>query len=229
MCALFLGGCATTSYEVKVRALPSPSASKPATYRFFRAAVAPGNEALDEETMRTLRSALATKGLREVPAGAEPDLVISFSCGVMLASVRQTMLSEPIYYYVPGPIRYETVQVGTTPTGSPIYQTVTRQDPPTQQFYGYRSVPSETRYFRKILRLRMLENNGTPKDLATAEAWANAWGGDASYESEDKNLSKVLPVLAAASMVYFGKDSSGIVPIRIKDTDSDVVAIKRGR
>ena len=220
---------AARSYEIKVDSLASRAPGSPATYRFFRTVVARADEALYEETTRIVRNALATKGLREVKEGPEPDLFVSFSCGVVLATVRRTMVSEPLYAMVPGPIRYETVQVGTTATGAPIYRTVVSQDPPTPQIYGYRSVPDETQYFRKLLRMRMLENTGAPKNLATAAAWTQAWGVDATYESDDKNLRKVLPVLAAAAMVYFGKDSEGVIPIRITDRDRDVTAIQQGR
>ncbi len=56
-----------------------------------------------------------------------------------------------------------------------------------------------------------------------------AWKLEASCDGEDKDIAKSLPILAAATMAYLGKNSDGTEIIRIKASDRDVTAIKRGK
>lgn len=224
-CALLLGGCASTTYDVKVTAQAQAQTKAPRSYRLVDQPVDEKFRPLYQEAIKIVRRALATKGLNELPGPAEPDWLITFNCTVGPPITNRTVGTEAVYVLVPGPVRYETVQVGTSANGTPIYQTVARQEPPTQQLYGYRDFPIDVTSFKKYLRWRAFENKLSGN---TAQPQL-AWSADATCESGDKDILKILPVLAAASMVYFGKSSDGSELIRIKATDRDVAAIQRGK
>jgi hypothetical protein len=51
---------------------------------------------------------------------------------------------------------------------------------------------------------------------------------DVTSEGESRDMRKALPVLAAASIDYVGKDSHGQKIIRLKDTDKDIAFVKKG-
>jgi len=229
--ALLLGGCvAPATYEIKVRGVAASPMPATTSYRLVEQTVPAEYQALYTETSRVVRSALATKGMSEVAPGAEPDVLIRFGAGVRSSSFRNSLVAEPIFVMIPGAIRYETVQVATGPNGTPIMGTVARQDPPTQQVSGYYNRPIVVEYFRKGLQLIAYKNQPSGDHSQPVEAWAQqVWAAEASYESEDKNLKAALPFLAAGCMVYAGKDSGGRIPIQLKHTDPDVVAIKRGK
>lgn len=224
-CVFLLGGCASTTYEVKVTAQAQAPTKTPRSYRLVEQAVDERHRPLYHEAAKIVRSALATKGLTELPGPAEPDWFVSINCTVGPPITNRTVGTEAIYFMVPGPVRYETVQVGTSANGAPIYQTVARQDPPSQQLYGYRDYPIDVTFFKKYLRLRAFENRSAGNTVQPEVVWS----ADATCESEGAEVRKILPVLAAASMVYFGKSSDGSELIRIKATDRDVAAIGRGK
>jgi hypothetical protein len=81
-----------------------------------------------------------------------------------------------------------------------------------------------TTTYEKYLRLVARENQSAEKEGVPAEIWSV----DVSSEGQSKNLREYLPVLVAASIEYVGRDSNGQKTIRIKDTDADVVFVKKG-
>jgi hypothetical protein len=222
--AVLLGGCASASYDIRVTALARSETGKPKFYRIVEQTVEAKHQPLYQTAGKVVRSALASKGLTEVTGPAHADLAIVFNCGVGPAVTRRGVGTEPVYMLVPGPIRYETVQVGTNANGTPIYQTYARQDPPTHQLSGYRDIPIDVTILKKILRLKAIDPHTSTGDGPPTVVWTV----DAMFESEDKNIEKLLPVLAAASMVYAGKTTEGTATIRITESDPDVKAIKRG-
>ena len=222
--ALLLGGCAT-SYEVRVRSLTRPEVKQPTTYRLAETPVGAEDPAIYREAAVVLRRALATKGLREGAVGTEPELLILVGCEVGLPTTRYTTESSPVHVMVPGRTYTETVQVGTSSSGEPIYQTVTRQEPPTQQIVGYQQFPVTTKIFRKHLRLKAVEYRPTGRHGVPLAFWAV----EATCDGDSKDYVKVLPLLAAASMVYLGRASDGTELIRLSDRDKDVRHIKSGR
>jgi hypothetical protein len=221
---VFLNGCAT-SYEVRVRALARDGAKLPTSYRLADTPDATQNPARYQAAGKILRVALAKKGLREAPAGTDAELLILFGCEVGPAITRRVTETSAVYMMVPGRTYTETVQVGTSANGSPIYQTITRQEPPTQQLAGYEDRPIDISIFRKSLRLKAVQNL-PPGDNREPLAF---WAVEASCDGESKDYAQVLPVLAAASMVYVGRVSDGIELIRLTDADQDVRSLKPGK
>jgi hypothetical protein len=125
---------------------------------------------------------------------------------------------------VPGQIRTETVQVGTDKNGNPVFRTVSVQDPPRTEFAGYQDRVVTTVVYEKYLRMSARDTKPTQEGKPQSEIWTV----DITSEGESRDLRKTLPVLAAASIDYVGKDSHGQKVIRLKDTDKDVAFVKKG-
>ena len=222
--AVLLGGCASASYDIKVTAQAGIETTPARSYRIAEQSVDANHRALYQEAAKVVRHALATKGLTEAAGATEPDLVIAFTCRVGPAVTRRTMENQAIYVTIPGRIRTETVQVGAGPYGTPIVQTITIQDPPTQVVGGYREIPVDSTTATKHLRITALQNTPTPRPDQPVVAWRL----EAVYDGEGQDLRTLLPVLAAASMVYLGKNSGGVATIRMRESDPDVQTIRRG-
>ena len=171
-----------------------------------------------------VRTALSGKGLYEAPDGAPADLMVDVDYGVGPPQTRHETIQEPVYITLPGEIRVERVQVGTDRNGRPIFQTITVQDPPRTELAGYRDVVITSVVYEKHLRLSAKDNKPATEGRPPAEIWTI----DVTSEGESHDLRKTLPVLAAASIDYIGKDSHGEKIIHIKDTDRDVAFVKKG-
>jgi hypothetical protein len=125
---------------------------------------------------------------------------------------------------VPGQTRYERVQVGTDKNGNPVYQNVMVQEPPTVELVGYREYMVTVITYEKYLKLNATENKPTSEGRPPSEVWTV----DVSSDGESRDVRKSLPILAAASIDWVGKDTKGQKTIRIKDTDKDVAFVRKG-
>lgn len=221
---LLAGGCASST-TVKIDSLAKPKAEDSISYKILNK-----NPAVDDDSLRYkeaagyVRTALSGKGLYEAADAQKADLVVSLDYGVGPPQSRQEIVSEPVYITLPGQMRTERVQVGTDRNGNPIYQTVTVQDPPRTEFAGYREYFVTVTVYEKFLRLNATEN----KPAAEGRPPSEIWTVDITSEGESRDIRRALPILAAASIDYVGKDSLGQKIIRIKDTDKDVAFIKKG-
>lgn len=222
-CVLLFSGCTSASFAVRVNATAKPGLAPATSYRLVEQSVSPEHQALFEETTRVVRRALASKGLNEATGSQPPDLWIAFNCGLGTSFQRTTLESQPVYTMVPGPIRYETVQVGTSANGSPIYQTVARRDPPTEELLGYDQRPVKYTIYRKHFRLSATAT----KPIVGVLPPETLWRVDPTCESQDKDVRGVLPVLAAASAVYLAKNLDLPEVILMKDSDKDVQLIRK--
>lgn len=221
---LLAAGCANST-TVKIDSLAKPKAEESISYKILNK-----NPAVDDDSLRYkeaagyVRTALSGKGLYEAPNAENADLVVSLDYGVGPPQSRREVVSEPVYVTLPGQMRTERVQVGTDRNGNPVYQTVTVQDPPRTEFAGYREYFVTVTVYEKFLRLNATEN----KPAAEGRPPSEIWTVDITSEGESRDIRKALPILAAASIDYVGKDSLGQKTIRIKDTDKDVAFIKKG-
>lgn len=224
--ALLLGGCATRVYDVKAHSAARPDTKLAGTYRLGFPAIGTAEQPLYDAASKLVRSGLAAKGLRETMAPEEAGLLILVSCGIGQPVTRKTTTTEPVYMMVPGAVRYETVQVGTTSTGAPIMQTIAFQEPPRHELVGYRDEPTSVTTAKKFLRLRAFDSR-TPPTTGPESNRSMLWIVETSFESEDRDPKKYLPPLVAAGMVYAAKTSDGVVLIRLKSTDADLAALAR--
>lgn len=220
----FLGGCAT-SYEVKVDSLAKPNAEDAISYKIHNANPEVTEDSLrHKEAVGFVRTALSGKGMYETTDVSRADVVVDIDYGVGPPQLHHETVSEPIYVTLPGEVRTERVQVGTDRNGNPIYQTITVQDPPRTELLGYRDRVITTVVYEKHLRLSARENKPASEGRPPSEIWTV----DVTSEGETHDMRKTLPVLAAASIDYVGKDSHGQKVIRLKDTDKDIAFIKKG-
>jgi hypothetical protein len=221
---LVLGGCATT-HEVKVDSLAKPDAENAISYEIKNKNPLVADDSLRfKEAKNMVRTALSGKGLYEAPPNTKADVVVDLDYGVGPPQMKKETVSEPVYITIPGQIRTERVQVGTDSQGRPIYQTITIQDPPTTEFAGFREYLVTVVVYEKYLKLSARENKEPVEGRPPQEVWTV----DVISEGENRDIRKALPVLAAASIDYIGKDSQGQKTIRIKDTHSDIAFVKKG-
>jgi hypothetical protein len=217
-------GCATT-HQVKVDSLAKPQADKAVSYEIRNKNPLVADDSLRyKEAAAYVKTALSGKGLFEAPPGVKPDVIVDLDYGVGQPQMRRETVSEPVYITIPGQVRTERVQVGTDSQGRPIYQTITVQDPPSTEFAGFREYQVTITVYEKYLKLSAKEN----KEVAEGRPQQEVWTVDVISEGESRDIRKSMPVLAAASIEYIGKDSQGQKTIRIKDTAADIAFVKKG-
>ena len=215
--AVLLGGCAS-SYEVRVSSTAKPHATGSTSYRMI-AANGDGEDTLrHHEAAAYVRTALAGQGLYEAASPKEASLTISLDYGVGPPVSRPELVSEPVYVYVPGRYRYERVQAGTDRNGNPVYQTVMVQEPSRSEFAGYSEYWITVTTYEKYLRLKAVENRAPPSGQPPADVWSV----EITSNGESQDIRKALPILAAASIDYVGKDTKGPKKVRLKDTDRGI-------
>lgn len=219
----FIVGC-TSGYRVKVDALAKPKAEDAIAYR-----IRTSNPSLDPTSLRHkeaekfVRTALSGRGLYEAPKPEMADIIIDLDYGVSEPKVSQEMRSEPIYRTIPGRVYTAVVQVGTDKNGSPIYATQTYQDPPSTEYLGDREYTVTVVNYEKYLRMTARENKTANDSGPPAEIWAM----DITSEGESRDMRKYIPVLAAASIEYIGKDTRGQKAIKLKDDKDGAIAFVR--
>jgi len=219
---LILGGCATS---VTVDSLAKPGAEQSISYKIVNK-----NPLVTEDSLRYkeaagyVKTALSGKGLYEAPENIKPDIVVNLDYGVGPPEMRRETVSEPVYIEIPGERRVERVQTGTGPNNQPIYSTVVIQDPPITHLAGYRDYLVTTIVYEKYLKMSALSTEPVAEGRPPSEVWIV----DVTSEGESRDIRKNLPVLVAASIEYIGKDSKGQKTIKIKDSDRDVVFVKKG-
>ncbi len=223
---LVLGGCATRVYDVRAHSAARPDIKLTGSYRLGFPQIGSAEQPLYDTAAKLLRSGLAAKGLQETTSPDEADLLILVSCGMGVPRTQQTTTTEPVYMMVPGAVRYETVQVGTSANGTPIMQTIVLRDPPRQELVGYEERRLDITMIRKFLRLRAFPSR-TATTTGPEASRHMLWIVEATIEGEDRNPGKFLPPLVAAGMVYAGKTTGDPVLIRLKSTDADLAALER--
>jgi hypothetical protein len=172
-----------------------------------------------------VKTALSGKGLYEAPKAEMADMVVSIDYGISPPKVSQEVRSEPVYRTIPGRVITTVVEIGKDAKGNPIYSTVTTQEPSTTEYVGEREYMITMVNYEKYLRLTARENLPASEGKPPAEVWTI----DISTEGESHDLRKAIPVLAAASIEYIGKDTRGQKVIKLKDTKDGAVAfVKKG-
>lgn len=222
---LLLAGC-HTSY-VKVDAIARPNAEASIAYR-----IKTGNPELDGDSLRFkeaegfVKTALSGKGLYEAPKPELADMIVSLDYGISPPKITKEVRKEAIFRQKPGATHTMSTQSGTDANGNPTYTTFTVQDPPTQVYVGDREYTVTVVTYEKYLRLVARENKAASDGLPPADVWSV----DASTEGGNHDLRKALPVLAAATIEFVGKDSQGKKTIRLNDRDQDgpVAFVKKG-
>ncbi|MSU70564.1 MAG: hypothetical protein EXS39_07290 [Opitutaceae bacterium] len=225
---LLLSGCAS-GYQMKVDAIsrPKPAAKEePVSYRIRNKNPEDSDDSLRyKEAAKFVKTALSGKGMYEVADSEKADMVVDIDYGMSPPKGRVETVSEPVYITVPGPVTYQTMQVGSGANGTPIYRTIAVQGPPRTEYVGEREYLVMRVTYEKYLHLTARENQPGSEGRPPPEIWTI----DVTSEGESKNLRKYLPALAAASIDYIGKDTRGQKDIRLKDEKDGAVAfVKKG-
>lgn len=223
--SLLLSACAST-YEMKVDALSRPKLENAGSYRIVNR-----NPTVDPDTLRykevekAVKTALSGRGMYEAPDPEKADLIVNLDYGINPPRVTEEQRREPIYVSTPGQMRSETVQVGTDRQGNPIYTTMITQEPPRTEYAGDEEYTVPVVVYEKYLRLSAREN----KPAAEGKQPLEVWSIDVTSEGTSNNLRKYIPLMAAATIGYIGKDTSGEKKVKLTDgKEGDVAFVKKG-
>jgi hypothetical protein len=209
--ALLGGGCAT-SYRVTVDSLAKPDANA-ISYSLRNASSTDKDDSLRyREAASLVRTALSGRGLFEAPVKVVPDVIVEIDYGVAPVARREVRYRAP--WEKPSWAPWWMTGGTGTQTDSNGFPVLSTEEP---------EVVTVTIY-EKHLRLTARENPGPGNGAVDPTLWRV----DVTSEGVSKNLRRYLPVLVAASIEYVGKDSHGQKTIRIKDTDADLVFVKKG-
>lgn len=221
--ALLGGGCASTSYDVKVDAITRPVPAQVQSYRLKSR-----NPALGEENLRYkeaadfVRTALSGKGLYEAPNEDRADMVVEIDYGMEAPRTKVERVSVPVYAQVGGGVRYDTIPV-VDARGNTSLRTVAVYEPPRSELIGYDDVPRQVTIYEKYLRITARENRAASEGRPPNELWSVT----ATAEDESKDLRKYLPVMAAATVDYIGRDTGQQAVVRVKGDGEGVEFIRR--
>jgi hypothetical protein len=200
-------GC--TSYTVKVDSLARENAEQPISYRIQNKKSPAGEQGpLPEEAAAQVRTALSGRGFYEAPPNAKADLEVEIDHGIGPPVRRRSSVQEPEY----------STEMRKTVQRDGLWESVP-PPPPT-----LKSTIVITTTYEKYLRLTARENpvdtNGRPPN--------EIWTVDVTSTGESADLAKSLPILVAASIEYIGRDSHGQKTVKLKDSDADVLFVKKG-
>jgi hypothetical protein len=219
--ALFVGGCATGTHEIKVDAIAKPAADAQ-SYRLKSKDPRLGEENLRyHEAADFVRTALSGKGMYEAPNDAKADVIVELEYGLDAPRTKVERVSVPVYAQVGGGVRYDTVPV-TDSRGNVTTRTVAVYDPPRNELIGYEEMPRQVTIYEKYLRLTARENKPANEGRPPAEIWSV----QVSAEDESKDIRKYLPIMASASIDYIGKDSTNQQVVRVRENSPGVEFIK---
>jgi len=213
--ALILSGCAQY-HAVTLDSLARANAN-PISYSIRTAhPLRQEDAALYVETANLVRTALSGRGLYEAPPQAEPDVVVDIDFGVGPARVHREKLLRPL-----GGWSGQAAVWNRDPAKEIYIEGAPPMAPPQIKTEEYEIVSTT---YEKYLRLTAHERVARTADRPPMEIWTV----DATSEGESSDLQEYLPILAAASIDYIGRDSHGQKTIRLKDSDADVAFVKKG-
>jgi hypothetical protein len=223
--AVFYSGCAST-YDMKVDSLSSPQLDHAASYRIVnRNPLVEADSLRYKEVEKAVKTALSGKGMYEASDPEKAEVVVYLDYGIKPPRIVEEVHSEPVYNTTPGQLHSELVQIGTDRLGNPIFATVLTRDAPTTEYAGNEDYIVPVAVYEKYLRLSAREN----KPAAEGKAPSEVWSVDVTSEGPSDNLRKYIPIMAAATIGYIGKDTSGEKSVRLKDDkDGDVAFVKKG-
>jgi hypothetical protein len=227
---LSFAGC-KSGYDMKVDSISRPTDKPVPTISYEIRSTDPENpeDSLRfKEAAKFVKTALSGKGMYEAPDPEKADLVINIDYGMSPPKAKMETRSEPVYITMPGHTVYQTVQVGSSKNGTPIYQTIAVPGPPETQYLGDREYRVLVVDYEKYLRLSAHENQPDVEGHPAQEIWTI----DITSEGESKDLRKYIPALAAASIDYIGVDTHGQQDIHLKDETVDkngpIAFVKKG-
>lgn len=213
--SVLLGGCTSAPHDVRidadVNALP-PGTTPPQSYWIKTRQSSATVESLRyKEAVGHIKTALSGQGLFEAPNEQNADMVVELEYGVRSRRQRFDVdESRPEKTAARKP-REETdpAEEGTTVD---------------ERGTGRREVELDTDFYEKRLSIearsrRKSDDDPTPELL---------WRVTAKNTDHNNDLRKFVPILAAATIDYIGKDTGGEKRIKVDDDGTDLAFVKKG-
>jgi hypothetical protein len=215
--ALLLGGCAT-KYHFTVDAVRD--ADLPPAERSYRlapsAALARSAEmqALTEQVLVDVRTALSGRGFHEAPASQVPAMEIEVDFGKRGPLLRTSTRVEPVYLTASGVASRSQGPLGRGAGGSMIAREV-----------GQRTVTTVAAVYAKFLRLTAWAGAERTDGRAYPEEF---WSVLVTNEDESNELTHYTRLMAAAAMDVMGEDTAAPVEVVVTERDARVKFIALG-
>lgn len=222
--ALALAGCAT-SYHFRVDAIANPAlAPENKSYRIVSGTPAVAETDLRfQEAARYVKAGLARIGLSEAPAGATAGLAIEVSFGIGQPRTVLSTTIEPVVAVTGGWTRRFMVAVRNPETGQvsyvPHYVTV----PASRQYIGFADREVSSTVYEKFLHVRAREAVSASGDTPPREVWSVLVVSD----DESDDLREYLPLMVAAGVDEFGKDTAKRKDVVLKKDDERIAHVKQ--
>lgn len=221
---LMAAGCGTaSSYQVKIDAISKPVPPPSQSYALKSKDPRLGEENLRyKEAADYVRTALSGKGFYEAPDAERADMIVELEYGMEAPRTKLEHVSSPVYAAVGGAVRYDTIPV-TDSRGNVSYRNIAVYDSPRSELIGYDEVPRQVTIYEKFLKITAREN----KPAAEGRPPAELWSVHASAEDESNDVRKYLPIMAAATVDYIGRDSANQQRVKVRADAPNVDFIRK--
>ena len=220
---ILLGGCATT-YSFKVDAINNPEATEHKSYKIVSSNPEVSEEDLQfKEVAEYVKTTLSAQGLYEAADLESADMIVDISYGIGEPQVDFKTYTTPVYAMIGG--GYRTVATPIVGKDGKVRMvTTTIYIPPRKEIIGMEEqiVPITT--YEKFLRMTSRDNRAADESEGPVQVWSIY----VKNKDESDDLRKYLPLMAAASGDYVGKNTEQQQEVKIKETDASVAFIKEG-
>ena len=172
------------------------------------------------------REILKKHGYHQVNQPEGADLAIYFSYGITGGEEVHHTYTRPVYAIVGG----ETIDITETETdaeGRKIKTTKTVTIPTRSRIVGVETRKESYTVFTAYAVLEAKEINGAKGH--TDKSMQTLWKTTITTTSKLDDLRRIMPMMAAVSAPYLGKNSGEIVTVKLRDSDARVLEMKRLR
>lgn len=166
---------------------------------------------------------LKKNGYRQVNQPEAADFAIYFSYGITGGTEVHYTYTRPVYAIVGG----ETADIRETETdaaGRKIKTTKTVTIPSTTRVVGVETRRESYIVFTAHAVLEAEEIHGTQGQ--TDNSMETLWKTTITTTSKLDDLRQIMPIMAAASVPYLGKNTGEIVIVELRDGDAQVLEMK---
>jgi hypothetical protein len=225
--ALFLVGC-SPKLAVRIDSIVAQGAVLQEKDYIFYSGMrgTSANDLYFREYGKYFLEVLKKNGYRQVHQPGVADLAIYFSYGITGGTEVHYTYTRPVYATVGG----ETVDIRETetdPAGRKIKTTKTVTIPSTTRVVGVETRRESYTVFTAHAILEAEEIHGT--EGQTDNSMETLWKTTITTTSKLDDLRRIMPIMAAASVPYLGKNTGEIVTVELRDGDAQVLEMKRLR
>lgn len=225
--ALFLVGC-SPKLAVRIDSIVAQGAVLQEKDYIFYSGMrgTSANDLYFREYGKYFLEVLKKNGYRQVHQPEVADLAIYFSYGITGGTEVHYTYTRPVYATVGG----ETVDIRETetdPAGRKIKTTKTVTIPSTTRVVGVETRRESYTVFTAHAILEAEEIHGT--EGQTDNSMETLWKTTITTTSKLDDLRRIMPIMAAASVPYLGKNTGEIVTVELRDGDAQVLEMKRLR